>query len=90
MQAWDAGHQKFCTKAVDERKVKHTGKGRRQAGRDELKETLVKIKEANREVLGRDGIKEVKEMCKEMGRSKKASGDATNAKAAAKKDDPPF
>ena len=72
--------------------MRHTGKERRQAGKDELKETFVKYKEFNREVVGLDkeGIKEMKEMCKEIGRSKKASGGATKAKAAAKKDDPPF
>ena len=89
-QDWDAGHHKYCSEPVDERKVKHTGKERRKAGRDQLKGTFENYKEGNRERLGRERIKEVKEMCKEMGRSKKASGGAAKAKAVSKKDDPQF
>ena len=54
--------------------MKQTGKERRQAGRDHLKESYVKCKEANNETeRGKEFTKEVKKVCKELGRSKKAS-----------------
>ena len=88
VQAWEAGHKEACSEAVDERKVKHTGKERRQAGRDSVKEDFVKFKEANKDIYGgKEMTKEVRKMCKEMSKSKKASEGASKAKAAAKNDD---
>ena len=82
-----AGHKEFCSEAADERKVKNTGKERRQAGRDQMKETLVRFKKlTNKETeAGKEAIEVVKKMCKEMGKSKKGSESSSKAKAAAKK-----
>ena len=85
-ECWEAGHKGFCSEAVDERKVKQTGKERRQAGKDNVKESFFKIKEAHEETEeDKERLKEIKKMCKEMGRSKKASENGSKAKAAAKK-----
>ena len=82
----EAGHEDACSEAVDERKVKQTGKERRQAGKDNVKESFFKIKEAHEETEeDKERLKEIKKMCKEMGRSKKASENGSKAKAAAKK-----
>ena len=67
LQGWKAGHKKFCSEAVDNRKVKHTAKERKQAGRDSVKEDFVKFKEANKGTdKGKEWTKEVKKMCNEM------------------------
>ena len=83
----EAGHEKLCSEAVDQRKMKNTGKERRQAGRDQMKETFVKFKKmTNKETeAGKEAIEVVKKMCKEMGKSKKGSESSSKAKAAAKK-----
>ena len=75
MQGWEGqgggkGHKDFCSKAIDERKVKNTAIERKQAEKDSVKETYVKLKEANKEV-GKETIKEVAKMYKEMRKSKK-------------------
>ena len=79
MQGWEAGgHKEFCSEAVDERKVKHTAKERRQVERDSVKEDFVKVKEANKGTdKGKEWTKEVKKMCNEMMKSKKASEGAS-------------
>ena len=80
------GHKEFCSEAVDERKMKGTGKERRQTGRDQLKESFVIFKNATKETEGgKEAIEVVKKMCKEMGKSKKGSESSSKAKAAAKK-----
>ena len=85
-ECWEAGHKGFCSEAVDERKVKQTGHERRQAERDQLKESFVKVKEAHKDTdAGKEMTKEVKKMCKDLTKSKKASKGAS--KTAAKKDD---
>ena len=87
MQGWEAGgHKEFCSEAVDERKVKHTAKERRQVERDSVKEDFVKVKEANKDTdVGKELTKQVKKMCNEMTKSKKAS----KSKAAAENDNSP-
>ena len=79
MQGWEAGgHKEFCSEAVDERKVQHTAKERRQVERDSVKEDFVKVKEANKGTdKGKEWTKEVKKMCNEMMKPKKASEDAS-------------
>ena len=68
-----AGHKEFCSEAVDERKVKETGKERRQVGKDRVNEAFVRFKEANKETEeGKEATKKLKKMCKEMGKSKKS------------------
>ena len=82
----EAGHEDACSEAVDERKVKQTGKQRRHAERDQLKESFVRVKEAHKDTdAGKEMTKEVKKMYKELTKSKKASKGAS--KTAAKKDD---
>ena len=74
VEGWKAGHKEFCSEVVDARKVKHTDKERRQAERDQVKETYVKFKEANKDTdKGKEWTKEAKKMCNEMRKSKKAS-----------------
>ena len=66
--------------------MKRSGKERRQAERDQLKESFVKVKEAHKDTdAGKEMTKEVKKMYKELTKSKKASKGAS--KTAAKKDD---
>ena len=66
--------------------MKRSGKERRQAERDQLKESFVKVKEAHKDTdAGKEMTKEVKQMYKELTKSKKASKGAS--KTAAKKDD---
>ena len=82
-EGWEAGHKEFCSEAVDERKVKHTAKERRQVERDSVKEDFAKVKEAHKDTdVGKEMTKEVKKMCNEMRKSKKAS----KSKAAAVND----
>ena len=76
MQGWEGhgggkGHKDFCSEAVDERKVKNTFEERRQAEKDRVKDSYVKLKEANKEVVSREMLKEVEKMYKEMRKSKK-------------------
>ena len=66
--------------------MKQTGKQRRHAERDQLKESFVRVKEAHKDTdAGKELTKEVKKMYKELTKSKKASKGAS--KTAAKKDD---
>ena len=74
----EAGHKEFCSEDVDDRKVKNTGQERRQVERDNVKESYVKTKEANKGTdEGKELTKEVKKMCNEMMKSKKASEGAS-------------
>ena len=71
-ECWEAGHKGFCSEAVDKRKVKQTGKKRRQAGKDYVKKDLEKIRESSKDTEeGRETIKVITKLCKELGRSKK-------------------
>ena len=90
MQGWEDGHKEFCSEAVGERKVKHTGKERRQVERDSIKEEYAKFKEANKGTdEGKEWTKEVKKMCNQMMRSKKTSEGGSKSKDAAKDNDSP-
>ena len=67
LEGWEAGHKEFCSEAVGDRKVKHTGKERRQVERDSLKKSFVELKEANKGTdKGKEWTKEAKKMCNEM------------------------
>ena len=76
LQSWEGqeggkGHKDFCSEAVDERKVKHTAKERRQAEKERVKDDYARYKEANKEKVGRETLKEVKNMCNGIIKSKK-------------------
>ena len=79
----EAGHEKLCSEAVDERKVRSGGKERKQAARDQVKENVGRYEEAAKDYqAGKEAIKEVKKMFK-----KKASEESgRKAKAKAKND----
>ena len=83
MEGWEAGHKEFCSEAVGDRKVKHTGKEQRQVERDSLKKSFVELKEANKGTdKGKEWTKEAKKLCNEMMKTKKGEG-ASKSKAAA-------